>query len=260
MEGETRAVALSSPSSSMRESLAFWTKFVDKCIRERLDVDHFKTLVRLCYDQHQLPAPAIADLFLRPQPNNCYSLDPRVPPYLSVLGDLGYVDAPAILRALYKYSSSHKLVESPQNGANDEDGEDGSGSPEGNKADKKKKEKKTLHWKSSYWVEEVVFFRLCRQVHEGQAVQDTATALEVIKIVSKWLALFTAAPTAFATDLMSPTHNLQMEMESARAAFVPLLLRLTDNPSVLKVIRKPIAKGMPAAPHVQVFFWMECVY
>ena len=234
MEGETIALPQGSSAGVLRESLAFWTEFVSRCIRERLDTHRFQTFVRLVHDEHPLPPAAVADLFLRPQPNNCYSLDPRVPPYLHVLSDLGYIDAPAILRALYRYSSSHILIESHQSS--------GQQSDEHNKG---KKEDTPLRWKSSYWVEEVMFFRLCKLVHEGQAVRDTHTALEVVKIVSKWLALFTQASSAFAADLLAEMHNLQLEMESARAAFVPLLLRLTDNPSLLKVIGRHVAKGTP---------------
>ena len=246
---ESKAQSKGGASGPLRESLAFWSRFVDKCISERLDTDRFETLVRLCHDQHQLPGPAIADLFLRPQPNNCYSLDPRVPPYLQVLSDLGYIDTPAILRALYRYSSSHTLVEGQRGGANGEHGAHGAQGagtePEGDEKNNKKRQDETpIRWKSSYWVEEVIFFRLCKSVHEGQAVQDTSTALEVVKIISKWMALFTTASSAFAADLMAQTQDLQLEMESARAAFVPLLLRLTDNPSLLKVIRKPMAKCM----------------
>lgn len=233
MEGETIAIPQGSSAGVLRESLAFWSEFVDRSIRARLDTDHFQAFVRLVHDEHPLPPAAVADLFLRPQPNNCYSLDPRIPPYLQVLSDLGYIDATSILRALYRYSSSHTFVESQQASAvhTGEDSKDKKDAP--------------LRWKSSYWVEEVMFFRLCKSVHEGQAVQDTNTALEVVRIISKWLALFTQASSAFATDLLAQTHNLQMEMESARAAFVPLLLRLTDNPSLLKAIGRPVAKGAP---------------
>lgn len=232
MEGETIALPQASSAGALRESLAFWTEFVSRCIRERLDTQRFQTFVRLVHDEHPLPPAAVADLFLRPQPNNCYSLDPRVPPYLQVLSDLGYIDAPAILNALYRYSSSHNLVDSHQPAAEHHDG--------GDKNDGKNTP--PVRWKSSYWVEEVMFFRLCKSVHEGQAVRDTHTALEVVKIVAKWLALFTQASSAFAADLLAQMHNLQLEMESARAAFVPLLLRLTDNPWLLKVIGRNAAK------------------
>jgi mediator of RNA polymerase II transcription subunit 5 len=287
MDGETIVLPQTSSAAALRTAHAFWSRFVDRCIRERIDNDRFQSLVRLVHDEHPLPPAAVADLFLRPQADNCYSLDPRVPPYLQVLSDLEYIDAPAILRALYRYSSSHTLIESYQVPTHGNGDGNGKGNNEGNRnnddkeqdtgngianvkdtdtaslnanhthngeetkssvekkgsEDKKSNESVPLRWKSSYWVEEVMFFRLCKSVHEGQAVRDTNTALEVIKIVSKWLALFTQASSAFAADLLAQVHNLQLEMESARAAFVPLLLRLTDNPSLLKVIARPVAKG-----------------
>ena len=290
MDGETIVLPQTSSAAALRTAHAFWSRFADRCIRERIDNDRFQSLVRLVHEEHPLPPAAVADLFLRPQQDNCYSLDPRVPPYLQVLSDLEYIDAPAILRALYRYSSSHTLIESYRETSQGDGDGDGNGNGNGNgnannegkeqdtgsgstnvkdtgtgslnashihnreeekkssvekkgSGDKRSNGSAPLRWKSSYWVEEVMFFRLCKSVHEGQAVRDTNTALEVIKIVSKWLALFAQASSAFAADLLAQMHNLQLEMESARAAFVPLLLRLTDNPSLLKVIARPVAKG-----------------
>lgn len=223
------------PDPRLRRAVSVWASFFRRCINARLEPDSFESFVRIVYRDHPLPAAAIADLFLRPQPNCCYSLDPRVPPYIQVLNDLGYIDAPATLRALYRYSTSHRFIES-QKGQQREQGTDAKDGP----ADARDA---PLRWQNSYWVEEVIFFRLCKAVHEGQAVQDTNTAFEVVKIISDWLALFTETSSAFAADLLSQAHNLQVEMESSRAAFVPLLLRLTDNQALLKAISKPAAKG-----------------
>lgn len=246
--GETkRKVAASSSYGSRRlhQSVNFWAAFVDRCINSRLEPDRFQSLVRTVHTEHPLPGPAIADLFLRPQPNCCYSLDPRVPPYLQALNDLGYIDAPATLRALYRYSSSHRLAQAQRK--RQQEHEQQQQHPTKDHETNRDDGDDITRWENSYWVEEVIFFRLCKAVHEGRAVRDNKTAFGVLKIVSKWLALFTEASAAFAHDLFTnnaqqATHSLQMEMESARAAFVPLLLRLTDNPALLRVLAKPGAK------------------
>ncbi|KAF4120193.1 hypothetical protein GMORB2_3320 [Geosmithia morbida] len=241
------ALMLSARDRRLRQSVCFWSEFIERCINRRLDPDSFQSLVRVVHDEHPLPAPAIADLFLRPQPNCCYSLDPRVPPYLQVLSDLKYIDASATLRALYRYSSSHTLVEAQRRRSQQSDGhhKDPAGVAAASAADQTTTP--VIRWRNSYWVEEVIFFRLCKSVHEGRAVQTTRTAFDVLKIVAKWLALFTEASSAFAHDLLNSeatgsSQTLQMEMETARAAFVPLLLRLTDNPVLLRVLAKPAAK------------------
>ncbi|GJC93840.1 mediator complex subunit Med5 [Colletotrichum higginsianum] len=63
--------------------------------------------------------------------------------------------------------------------------------------------------------------------------------------MAKWIALFTDAATAFTVDVMGQLHNSQVreEMESARAAFVALLLGVCENQVVLKAMSKPEAQG-----------------
>lgn len=224
----------STPDNGPRASLAFWADFTKRCVCQRLDVRTFESYVRIVHDEHPIPPAAVADLFLRPAEDNDYSLDPRIPPYLQVLSDLDFIDAPAVLNALYRYSSLHNLMDG-------HNGEVAGG--QGNGDGQQDGKNKPLRWKSSYWVEEVIFYRLCKTVHEGSAVRDPGTALEVIKMVSKWLALFTQAASVFTVDVMAQSHNLWMEIESSKGGFVPMLLQLTNNPALLKVIAKPVAKS-----------------
>ena len=76
-------------------------------------------------------------------------------------------------------------------------------------------------------------------------MQDVKTALEVVRIISKWMKLFTAASSAFAPDMLGMVQEPQIkeEMESARAAFVALLLRLCESDIIYKAISKRFAKG-----------------
>lgn len=235
---EPKSNAAPKPLIGPRANLAFWADFTKRCIIHRLDVQTFESYVRIVHDEHPLPPAAVADLFLRPAEDNDYSLDPRVPPYVQVLSDLGLIDAPALLNALYRYSSLHNLLD----GQNGDDGIANSDS-NGNADSKPNGKKSPLRWKSSYWVEEVMFYRVCRSVHEGRAVRDPGTALEVIKIVSKWLSLFTQAAAVSTKDSMVQSHNLWMEIESSKGGFVPMLLNLTNNPALLNVIAKPIARN-----------------
>ncbi|GKT85119.1 mediator of RNA polymerase II transcription subunit 5 [Colletotrichum tofieldiae] len=98
---------------------------------------------------------------------------------------------------------------------------------------------------SSYAAEEVMFYRLTKSVAQGTAIQNTGTGLEIANIMAKWIALFTDAATAFTVDVMGQLHNSQVreEMESARAAFVALLLGVCENQVVLKALSKPEAQG-----------------
>lgn len=218
---------------ALRATIEFWKTFVSRCIAKRVDTDRFEVLVQQVYAEHPLPPAVIADFFLRPQPSNDNTLDPRIPPYLQVLTRLGYIDTPSVMRALYKYSSSHAQAQQQQQ-PNDDKNE----AAQPPKAQIKR-------WKSSYWAEEAIFYSLTKAVVEGRAIPDSTIALEVIKIISKYMTLFTAASTAFAADMLGQLHPPQIrdEMESARAGLVALLLRLCENDILVKAVSKPSAKG-----------------
>lgn len=254
MDGPDRDDSKRPGAGALAHAVLFWETFIDRCVRERLDTDRFQSFAREVQQKHRLPGPVIADICLRPAPNNSASLDPRIPPYLQILGALGYVDMASILKALYKYSSSHTLVESQDesgvpkdktNGGGDIDNRGGDGKINRNNHGKEggKGDQKQVRWKNSYWAEDHIFYALTRWVVEGRAAKDTKAALELVKILSKWVALFTAASAAFATDLLGQVQTAQVEMESSRAGLVAVLICLRDSPVLLQAISKPMAKG-----------------
>ena len=224
-----------SATGALHAALVYWSQFFSQCVCSRLETSRFENYVKLVYPQYPLPPNLVADLFLRPQSSNHYNLDPRIPPYLQVLFRLGFIDTPSILKSLYKYSSSHTQSQPQPQPA----GADG--------PNEKEPTKKPLRWGNSYWSEEVIFYSLTKSVVEGKAIHDSKTALEVAKIISKWMTLFTAASTAFAADMLGQLQTSQAEirdeMESSRAAFVALLLRLCENDLLVKAVSKPFAKG-----------------
>ncbi|KAL7797476.1 mediator complex, subunit Med5 [Trichoderma ceciliae] len=238
-----------SASEALRDSIKYWSDFISKCLTKRLDAGPFEDYVRLVFSKHQLPPEIIADFFLRPQKSNCVSPDPRVPPYISVLTQLRYVDAASILRALYRYSSLHAQI--PRQAQRDEEGINGEGKGEGEgegEGETKQDPKRSspTRWKSSSWLEEVMFYHVIKLVVEGTAFKDSRTALELAHVISKWMSLFAVASNSMATDMLGGSlqdPQLRHEMEVSRAAFVPLLLRLVDNAALVKVISHPAAKG-----------------
>ncbi|KAJ0388195.1 hypothetical protein COL922a_000826 [Colletotrichum nupharicola] len=211
-----------------RAALKQWNEFIAKSLATRLDPDKFESYVPFLQAKHPLPPSVVADLFLRPQPHNHESLDPRVPRFLQVLSDLNYIDTPSILEALYKYSTSRAHSREAAQASN-------GGNPTS----------QTLRWASSYSAEEVMFYRLTKSVAQGTAIPNTETGLAIAKIMASWIALFTDAATAFTVDVMGQLQNSQAreEMESARAAFVALLLGVCENHTVMKAFGSPEAKN-----------------
>ncbi|KAI1377250.1 Med5-domain-containing protein [Hypoxylon crocopeplum] len=214
------------PAHDHTQSREQWAKFLDRCISTRLDPDTFDSYVSILYSKYPLPPAAIADIFLRPQPLNHETLDPRIPRYIQVLAQRKLIDTPSILKALYKYSTSH--VQAQKAGNIPENLED----------------KVPLRWGSSYAAEEVIFYRLTKAVALGTGIRGAGDALEVCKLTAKWMALFTSAAAAFAQQFIDQLHGSQSkdEMEAARAAFVMLLLGICENQIVLGALSRPFAK------------------
>lgn len=226
-------------SEALRESVKYWSNFVSKCLTRRLDATTFEDYVQLVQSKHRLPPEIIADFFMRPMKSNCVSPDPRIPPYVSVLTKLRYTDAVSILRSLYRYSSLHALV--PEQPQHEGDGANGEGAT-GQDA----QQASSLRWKSSSWLEEVMFYHVIKLLVEGTAFRDSRTALELIHISSKWMTLFTTASNSMTADMLGGSlqdPQVRHEMETAWGALVPLVLRLVDNAAFAKVISQPSAKG-----------------
>ncbi|KAM0324190.1 hypothetical protein ACHAQA_008384 [Verticillium albo-atrum] len=217
--------------SAQQAALLQWHKFIANSLARRLDPERFESYVPILYSKHPLPPTVVADLFLRPRSGNRQFLDPRIPQYLQSLSKLRYIDTPSILKGLHKYSTSHTQSRPPDHPAAAGDGIE-------------ETPPRLVRWGSSYGSEEVMFYRLTKAVAQGTAIQNAATALEVAKIISKWMILFTDASTAFAVDAMGQMQANQArdEMESARAAFVALLLGVCENQVVLKALSRSQAR------------------
>lgn len=215
---------------AQRVALEHWAALIAKCLAERIEPERFESYVPFVHLKYPLPPLIVADLFLRPQARNHDCLDPRIPRYLQILTKLRYIDTPSVLCGLYKYSTSHVQSRSARN---EPEGED-------------QKTRDVPRWRSSYSAEEVMFYRLSKAVAQGTGIQNTADGLQVAQIISKWMTLFTDASTAFAVDAMGELQANQArdEMESARAAFVALLLGVCGNQTVLKALGGPQGKGM----------------
>ncbi|KAI1849465.1 hypothetical protein JX266_004960 [Neoarthrinium moseri] len=210
-----------------KQAVEEWIEFLAQCILQRLDPEPFATYVTVLHSKHSLPPATIADIFLRPQRANHESLDPRVPRYIQVLTDKKLIDTPSILRALYKYSTAHTPAEAVGHAVSQDPHASGN-----------------LRWKSSYGQEETIFYRITKAVGLGTGIKSVGDAIATCKIMAQWMALFASAAAAFAQDVMAEVHSAQSrnDMEASRAAFVMLLLGISDNQTVLRALGSSSAK------------------
>lgn len=229
-------------------ALSQWAGFIAKCLAQRKESGDFEKWITHLALKQPLPPGAVADLLLRPQPHNNEFLDPRIPRYLDILSTKQYVDTASILEALYKYSTSHTLlrhaVDQSRNGDN--------------------RIPDVQRWRSSYGAEEIMFYRLTKAVAQDTAIHRTEDALRIGNIVSKWMTLFTDVSAAFTMDavdhISAEAAQARDEMESARAAFVALLLGVCENPVVLKALSRSESKSMPLLVRGRVLPLTEAMY
>lgn len=266
-----------------RASYTAWTTFFDKALEKRLDMDKFADWAPIMKERHgAVVGPVLlADVVLRPTRWNTWTLDPRVPYYLQTLLDLGMVDVPAVLAALWRYSTAHGFLSlgvagsgAKENGGDAKEHENEAFTMAGIKredgADESKNEgsddkttkeggarKKLVRWQSSFTSEEVIFYRLTKAVAQGAAIKTGKDAVDICAVMARWMALFTTASATFAahdedvlmggtgagTSENSPSRQKRDEMDNARAAFVMLLLGVCENAIVLQALSKDFAKS-----------------
>ncbi|ROW06053.1 hypothetical protein VMCG_04710 [Cytospora schulzeri] len=229
-----------------------WDRFLQQALVQRLDFDKFAEYAPLLHSRYPLGPAPVADLLLRPATWNRYTLDPRVPLYMQTLLDLKYIDTPAILKALYRYSTCHVLADRKNAEQKQNEAEGGDKT-----SDKQHKDgnKEVTRWQSSFSSEEVIFYRLTKAVAQGAAIKNSRDSLEVSTVMAQWMVLFTAASAAFPPeeDVMmggaggarrdKVSQQSKDDMENSRAAFVMLLLGVCENHVVLEALSKPSAKG-----------------
>ncbi|KAI1175462.1 mediator of RNA polymerase II transcription subunit 5 [Nemania sp. FL0916] len=209
-----------------------WARYVARSLCRRLDADEFDAAIPSLYNRHPLLPAAIADICLRPQPSNHESLDPRVSRYLQVLAQRKLVDTPSILSGLYAYSTSQMYLR-PAPAAAAAAATGAGANPT------------ALRWASSYSPEEVMFYRLSKDVRVGTAIRNTGEALGICVLMARWMTMFTTASAALAQDVIVQLQNTSREdMEAARAAFVMLLLSVCENHHVLRGLSRPSAQNV----------------
>lgn len=230
-----------------------WDRFLQQALIQRLDFDKYAEYAPLLHSRYSLGPAPIAELLLRPAPWNKYTLDPRVPLYMQTLLDLKFIDTPAILKALYRYSTCHVLADRQAPGQKQSAA--ASGDNKDPAKEQKDGKKEVMRWQSSFSSEEVIFYRLTKAVSQGAAIKNSRDSLEVSTVMAQWMMLFTAASAAFPPeeDVMmgaaggarrdKASQQSKDDMENSRAAFVMLLLGVCESHVVLEALSKPAAKG-----------------
>jgi mediator of RNA polymerase II transcription subunit 5 len=200
-----------------KEAMELWMLFMKKSVQHQLPVEKFERLVEVHYGKHPLPPRLIAELILRPTPQHDYQLPVPVPIYIQKLLELGFIDIPSLLLALYKYSSSHNLTAA----------------------------KSAKRWKHNWLQEEFLFYRMSKMVSQGKGIKDVWQGALIAVMVTRWMTLFTAASAAFQADILGQLQvdSAKPDMEAANAAFVMLLLNVCESDVVARGLAGARMKG-----------------
>ncbi|KAK0635373.1 mediator complex, subunit Med5 [Bombardia bombarda] len=231
-------------SPATATSVAQWGKFLSRAESQRLDPDKFASFAPMMHSKYPLPRPLIADLLLRPTKSCQESLDPRVHQYLQALLKHKLVDTTSVLWALAKYSTTHTQARA---GAADEPiREHGPNKKRKQSQQLQQQQHKIARWRNSYGSDEVVFYRLGKTLSQGPGIKSTREALDVARMLAKWVVLFNDAAATFARDAFGAIHSLQAdeEMDNSRGAFLIYLLSVFENPVVLATFSRPISKDI----------------
>lgn len=216
-----------------------WRKFLTRSLNKRVDPDDFEAFAHIHQARWPLPAMMIADLLLRPTPRNNYTPDMLIPQYIQRLLKRKMITVMSVLCALYRHSTLHTHV-------NKETGLGQADKGRGGGKETKKLLPKPQRWRSSYGVEEIIFFGLTKAVRQEGAIKSVRDALELVRIISSWTTLLSnALESLSATDAMGvPVHsnNLKLEAGATTSAFVLLLLGACEDPVVLDALSRPAAK------------------
>ncbi|KAH6845434.1 mediator complex, subunit Med5 [Chaetomium sp. MPI-CAGE-AT-0009] len=224
--------------ASLSASVAAWSQFLQRARNQRLDPARFADFLPIHFkDKHPLPAVIIADELLRPTERQRYSLDPRVHLYLDALLKQHRVDPAAVLRALFKYSSAHLKVQSPD--ADPPVGDGGGG-------EAPQETRQLVRWQNSYDDEERIFWRLAQAIHHKSGIRTARNAVQVAKMLAKWARLFAAAAAVFSREAFGSIHGLQArdEMGDARTAFVLLLIAFSENSLARMTLSRRLCKDV----------------
>lgn len=238
------------PGGVLQAAVVQWKKFLGLVQRQRLDADVFESQVSILSSKFRLPPIFIAELLLSPPKPNSYMLDNRIPQYLDVLLKLRLLDTSSVLRVLYKYSTLHKHA--PPTAATAPNGTESDKAKAGasGHAGKSQGENARRRWGGSYSSDELVFFRLHRFISKGTGIQSGREAVDVVRIVARWMTLFADVAAAFSRDAFGglvslPTKN---EVDLTRQAFSLLVVAMCENQLVVNTLGKPGAKGKDQLP------------
>jgi mediator of RNA polymerase II transcription subunit 5 len=200
------------------KSSAAWHTFLTRSLVTRLDNDTFTSYIPILLSQCPLPPSRIAEIFLEPNDPRILAPDPRVPRYIQILLTLGTVNAPAILRALLRFSTA------------------GAASTQGVQIEDGKSQGKEGRWGNSYATEEMLFYRIAKFVSSGFAPKGNVEAGELLVVLVKWME--TSLSAYHAAQGMLELGGMMEELTAQIMALGTLAIAVLENDMIMNVIAK----------------------
>ncbi|KAH8679535.1 mediator complex, subunit Med5 [Tricladium varicosporioides] len=215
-------------------ALTSWQTFLTRSLATRLDPEPFESYVRILSSKYPLPPSQISNLFLRPTASNAVSLDPRIPRYVQILLSLGLVTVPSLLRGLLRFSTAGATT--PDVGISKE-GDHTENGPNGKKHEEKR-------WANSYAAEEMLFYRVAKQISSGTAPANAQEAAELILVSMKWMNTVLAASNAAHGMLELGGNTNAEELNAQVMALGTLVVAVVENALVQTALQKgSVPKG-----------------
>ncbi|KAF4613413.1 hypothetical protein G7Y89_g15474 [Cudoniella acicularis] len=210
-------------------AISAWQTFLTRSLANRLDPVTFESFVQILSSKHPLSPYQVSNLFFRPTESNIVSLDPRISRYVPVLLGLELITVPSVLRALLRYSTASATSELHNREKN------------GGKGGGKKEEVK--RWVNSYAAEEMLFYRLAKQISSGIAPKDRQEAVELILVSMEWMEVVLATSNA-AHGMLQLNGGHTEELNAQIMALGTLIVAAVENGEVMTALGKgSVPKG-----------------
>ncbi|KAF2004849.1 Med5-domain-containing protein [Amniculicola lignicola CBS 123094] len=209
----------------MESLIKEWTRFLDRCLENRIRTDVFDAATAQLYSKSPLPGRKLAALLLKPRSASASSLDPRVVVYVERLLALKRFDASDVLAAAYQYSRDHP-TRSEDAGRATKDG-----SP---------------RWYSPLELEEVIFHRLHKAFSTAERPVSNSEAVKTLIAVSRWMSAMVTSHTS--DSMIQAMAGIQQQPQqqsiNVREGLGMLVVGLIENGRILELLNRDQLKDI----------------
>ncbi|KAI9793533.1 MAG: mediator complex subunit [Peltula sp. TS41687] len=212
----------------MGSNVQEWSKFLSRCLHNRLPVGTFEGYAKLLHDRSPVTGHQLADLFLTPNTSKVTSFDPLLPLYIETLVGCDLIKPSNLLDGLYRVS---KL-------------QDSRGPSSGSTSDGDHEHLQRGH--SPHEMEELLIVDITRMYSTGQQPKSLSEVFQVLRAVCVWMSGI--VQTSARDDMMQHDVNAEVVHLSMESLMIcALAVAILGNPRVSGLLSGTYPKDIKKA-------------